>query len=107
MEKKSKVETFIGFAFRAGKARCGAHAISTQKGVKLLILCHTAAKNSIEEVVKLAKRFRVKIIVSNKKTVEDLSNKEHCKIIAIMDTALTKAIMDNLDNDFSEYIWEA
>lgn len=102
MQERSKVESYIGFAMRANKYRCGAHAISTLKQIELLILCHTAENNSQVLVKKLARKFGVKIVVSNKKKIEDICNKEHCKIMAILDKSLSNAILDNLNEDFTE-----
>lgn len=104
---RSKIETYIGFAIKAGRYKCGANAAATLKRAELLVLCHTAAKNSVEECVKLAKRFRCKIVLSRAKTVEELTNKEHCKILAITDGSLAKAILERLDDEFTEFKWEA
>ena len=107
LEKKSKVETFIGFSIKAGKVRCGVNAIATLKKVNLLILCATASDNTKEDAKKLMKRFHCHLIISNKKTVEELTGKEKCKLMAITDKGLSKAIEDNLDNDFTNSTWEA
>ncbi|PWM70981.1 MAG: hypothetical protein DBX59_09705 [Bacillota bacterium] len=104
---KSKIETYIGFSIKAGKFKCGANAAATLKRAELLVLCHTAAKNSAEECVKLARKFRCKIVLSKVKTVEELTGKEHCKILAITDGSLAKAILERLDDEFTEFKWEA
>ena len=99
---KSKVESYIGFAMRAGKYRCGTHAISTLKSVELLILCSTAENNSQVMARKLARKFKVKIVISKTVTVEEISGKEHCKLMAILDKSLAQAILANLNDDFTE-----
>ena len=101
--KRSKVETFIGFAIRAGKFRLGVNAISTLKKAELLIMCSTISQNSIKDAVKLAKKFRAKIILSKTHLLEDLVGKEHCKLMAITDRALSEAVLQNLDENFAEY----
>lgn len=107
MTIRSKPESYIGFALRAGKYRCGVNAISTLKDVKLLILCSTAAKNTRKEAEKLARQFHCKIVLSKAKTVEELTGKENCKLMAITDASLAKAIMDNLNGDFTQFEAEA
>jgi len=98
---KSKIESCVGFARRAGKYRCGVNAIGTLKQVKLLILCSTAAVNTQNETVKLSKKFHCDVVVSNTITVEKLTGKENCKLLAITDASLAKAIKDNLNGDFT------
>ncbi len=104
---RSKIETYIGFSIKAGKFKCGANAAATLKSAALLVLCHTAAKNSVEECVKLAKKFRCRIVLSKGKTVEELTGKEQCKILAITDGSLAQAILGRLDDEFTEFKWEA
>lgn len=104
---RSKVESYVGFAIRAGKYRCGVGAVSTLKKANLLILCATAAKNTRDEAVKLAKKFHCPMILSDKYTVESLSGKENCKLMAITDASLAKAIRDNTEEGFSEFALEA
>lgn len=104
MQKKSKAETYLGFVLRSGKYRLGGNAIATLKEVNLLVLCHTAEKNSVETAKKLAKKFGVKIVVMKEKTLESVTGKDFCKLMAILDASLAKAILDNLGEDFTEFI---
>lgn len=98
---KSKIESYVGFALRSGKYRCGVNAIGTLKKAKLLILCATASDNTRGDAVKLSKKFHCDVVVSNKITVEKLTGKENCKLLAITDVSLAKAIKDNLNGDFT------
>lgn len=104
---KSKIETYIGFAIRANKYRLGVNSINTLKKVKLLLLCETSAKNTRIEAVKLSKKFHCQIILSKGKTIEEITGKELCKLMAITDASLAKAILDNLDNNFIPFNLEA
>ena len=106
MEIRSKAETFIGFSMRAGKYRLGVNAIGTLKRCELLILCATASENTKKDAIKAAKRFRCRLIISGRKTVEELTGKEKCKLMAITDKGLAKAITDNLNDEFTECKWE-
>ncbi len=101
---KSKVLTFIGFSLRAKKLRCGVNAIKTiKKSVKVLILCQTASNNTFDEAVKIAKKLNSTLIISVDNKVEDIVNKERCKLIAVEDESLAQAILDNLDSQFVRY----
>lgn len=102
--EKSKVLTFIGFSLRAKKARCGVNAIKTiKKSVKTLILCATASNNTFDDVVKIAKKLNSTLVISVDYKIEEIVNKEHCKLIAIEDDNLAQAILDNLDGHFVKY----
>ncbi len=104
---KSKILSYIGFAIKAGECRIGVNAIYTIKRAKLLILCGTAAKNTVKEAIKLSKRFNCDIVVAKTVTVEEITGKEHCKLMAITDASLAKAIKENLDGNFIRFQMEA
>lgn len=98
---KSKVLSYIGFAIKAGKVRTGVNVAKTIKErVPLMILCGTASKNTVDEVVALARKLNSKLIVTNGITVEDIFLKENCKLAVITDFSLAKAILSNLDEQF-------
>lgn len=104
---KSKIETYIGFSIRAGKFKCGANAIATLKSAELLILCASGAKNAVHECERLARKFRCRAVLARGRTVEELTGKENCKLLSITDKSLAGAILDNLDDEFTEFKWEA
>ena len=99
----SKIETYIGFCIRAGKISVGSGAISTLKGgVKLLILDGTAAKNSMRLALKFKNRFNCPLIIC-KTGFGRVVNREGAKLAAIRDEELSKAILQNLDQNFELY----
>ncbi|MBQ3116201.1 MAG: hypothetical protein IJC07_04155 [Clostridia bacterium] len=100
METRSKAETFIGFAMRTGKYKIGANAVATLKRAYLVIVCSSASDNTKKDAQKLANRFNCPIYVSVTKTLEQITKKENAKVMAIADKALSKAILENLGNDF-------
>lgn len=100
MENKTKAETFIGFAIRAKKFRIGMNASQTLKKINLIIVCHTASDNTKKEADKLAAKHRCKIIETVIKTLSELTFRENAKVMAIADSALSKAILDNSEKDF-------
>lgn len=103
MANKDKIYTFIGFAIRSGKYRAGVNAVNLQRGkIPLILLCDSASQNTKQDAVKLAKKFGSKIILSLDK-LEDLFYKENCKVVAILDEQLAKAILDNLNDKFVQF----
>lgn len=96
----SKIETFIGFCIKSGKISLGSGAISVLRGkVYLIIVDGRSAKNSRRLALKFKNRFSCPLLVC-KEGFERAVNKEGCKIAAIRDENLAKAILDNADDSF-------
>lgn len=101
--QNNKIYTYVGFARRAGKFKAGLNAIKTvKKGIELLILCHSASPNAIKEAEKLSERFFCPLYKTVTFTVEDMMDKENCKLVAILDYELAKAIILNAGEDLKE-----
>ena len=98
--QKSKVLTYLGFAKRSGNLRTGVNAINTLKHASLLILCASASANTEKDAVKLSVKLACPLLKSTA-LVEDLTGKENCKLLAVTEENLAKAILDNLDDNFT------
>ena len=98
--QRSKVLTYIGFAKKSGNLRSGVNAINTLKTANLLIVCATASQNTVKEAVKLSVKFSCPIVES-KVLIEEITGKGNCKLIAITEGNLAKAILDNKDENFT------
>lgn len=84
--QKSKVESYIGFAIKAGKAVFGYNAIVITKAKKyLLICCNTASHNSIDKIVKLAHKEQCPLAMLYQGSLEQITGKPNCKVLAICD----------------------
>lgn len=104
MALKSKAYTFIGFAVKARKIKCGVNAVATIKGsAPLLILCRSASENTKKDGFKLAKKLNAKMLVTERDDLENIVYKENCKLAAITDDALATAVIENSDGEFTEY----
>lgn len=103
MENKSKAETFIGFAVRAGKFRSGTNTLSTLKKAHLIIVCETAAENTVKTAVKYAEKYRCKVFRTCGAELAGIAHKDGIKIAAITDFSLAKAIIDNSAPYLTEY----
>ncbi len=102
MEKRTKTETFIGFAMRTGKYKIGLNAAATLKKAYLVLVCETASENTVKDAEKLAKRFGCTLLQSNGKRLEEFTHRENSKVMAVSDKGLASAIVDNAENDFIE-----
>ncbi|MBR1971229.1 MAG: hypothetical protein IKA18_01535 [Clostridia bacterium] len=98
--QRSKVETFIGFSIRAKKLIAGANAIRESKGLYLMFVCNTASENSQKDALKIARSKEIPLVLVKNGTAEDLVLRANCKMFAIADKDLAKAIESNLDENF-------
>lgn len=103
MEKRSKIESYVGFAMRAGKCRCGMNSVASLKVAHVLLLCATASGNTAKEAAKLAGKFRCKLVLCKGAALETLTHREGCKVAAVTDRSLARAILEHLDEQFTEY----
>ena len=100
---RSKPDTYIGFCIKAGKISLGAGAIDMLRGgVYLLIADKNCAKNSKRLALKFKNRFGCPLVLCNE-NFEVKVNKPGCKLAAIRDRELAKAILENLDQSYELY----
>ena len=100
---KGKIETYIGFCIKSGKITLGSGGIySLKSGVYLIIVDAEAAKNTQKLEMKIKNRFSCPLIVC-KSGFEAAVNKSGCKIAAIRDRELSKAILTSLDETYELY----
>ena len=75
MEKKTKAQTFIGFAIRAKKYRIGMNAVQTLKSINLLIVCCSASENTLKDAKKVASKYHCPILITNETKLEEMTYK--------------------------------
>ena len=98
-----KVETYLGFCLRSRKITLGSGSIETlKKGVHLLIVCSSASENTLKVAVKYKNKFSCPLLVC-KAGLGSVLHKEGCKLAAVRDAELAKAILANADNDYELY----
>lgn len=102
MEAKSKVRTFIGFAVKARKLVTGADSVARLKRAYLVLVCDSASENAKKLAEKQSVRLRCPLL-GCVTPLEDLCNKTNCKIAAVTDQSLAKAIIDNRDECLRSY----
>lgn len=101
MATREKIMSYIGFAIKKGSVRTGVNVAKTIKQpVPLMILCGSASDNTVDEVLALSKKFNAKVIRTKDITVEEIFNKENCKLAVITDYGLAKAIINNVNEHF-------
>ena len=98
-----KVETYLGFCLRARKIALGAGTLDTlRKGVYLVMVCSTASENTFKLAIKYKNRFSCPLMVC-KSGLENAVHREGCKLAAIRDAELARAILNNADGNYELY----
>lgn len=98
-----KIETYLGFCLRARKIALGGGTIDTlKKGVYLIMVCSTASENTFKLAIKYKNRFSCPLIIC-KSGLENAVHREGCKLAAIRDEELARAILDNIGGDYELY----
>ena len=88
----NKLQTYLGFARRAGKLTLGVNAVSTLSGgVYLLVADSSASENTKKEIEKLKKKLSVPVVWTE--GLETLTGKEFCKLAAVREPHLAEAIL--------------
>lgn len=88
---RSKIESYLGFARRAGKLTLGVRAAATLRRAELLVADESVAPNNRKEIEKLRVKFGCKLIyVQN---LEQMTNKAQCKLAAVRDKNLAESII--------------
>lgn len=100
MVVKSKAQTYIGFAVRAGKCKTGANSIATVKKAELVILCKSATDNAKKQAEKMAKKLGAKMLITNQKLLEEYIFKAGVKVLCITDKSLAQAVLENIGEEF-------
>lgn len=95
-----KISTYIGFCLRARKITLGSGSIDLlKKGVYLVLVCSSASENTFKLAVKYKNRFKCPLIVC-KVGLENVVHREGCKVAAVRDIQLAKAICDNVCENY-------
>lgn len=102
MENKTKAETFIGFAVRAGKFRSGTNTLSTLKKAYVILVCESAAENTLNVARKYGNKYRCAVLITKGVFLSEIAHKDGIKIAAVTDLPLAKAIIDNAVPNFTE-----
>ena len=91
-----KIESYLGFAIRAGKVTLGLNSIEMlKKGVYCMLLDEDAQKNSQKQARKEATRLSCPLIIV--KGLGALIKREGIKVIAVKDISLAGAILSEAE----------
>ena len=91
-----KIESYIGFAIKSRKVVFGIDNIKiARKRMYLIVLCPTASENLKREAEYFSGTKEIPLIMTDV-PLDELTFKNNCKIAAIMNKSLAKAVTDNI-----------
>ncbi len=87
------IDSYLGFAIKSGKILYGIDSVLASKKRKhLLILSSTASDNLKKKAFLHSERLNIPMIeIPN---LEEISYKQNCKLVAILEPNLAKAILE-------------
>ena len=92
----NKIESYLGFALRAGKLVLGLNNIEAiRKGVYCVLLDADAQKNSQKQARKARERFCCPLVVI--KNLGALIKREGCMVAALQDASLAGAVLSEAE----------
>ncbi len=100
MKDASKALRYLGFALKSRTLRTGVNTAATLKEGYLVLLCATAGADTAAEAEKLARRLSCPLVVCSI-PVAEIAHKENCKLAVLTEPNLAKAVLDNLDDNFT------
>ena len=98
---RDKIETFIGFSIKSRKAVYGLDSvIRYRKKMHCFLICKTVSENTEKEVLKLAQKYDLPLIKTVEKTLSEITFLDNCKVLALTNKELSKAVLDNLNSGY-------
>lgn len=91
-----KIESYIGFAVKSGKILYGLDIIKVyRKKMRLLLLCPGAGENLKKEAEFISSSKEIPLLITDV-PLQQLTHKMNCKLAAVLDPNLAKAVIDNI-----------
>lgn len=100
MQKNSKIEGYLGFCIKAGKATLGLdRAEELHRPPALLLADNTLSPGSKKRAFRLAEKFTCPLIVCEGISLAELIHRPACKFLAVGEKHLASAIVAAAEND--------
>lgn len=100
--QRSKAESYLGFAHRAGKLAFGWESVRSLKNCSLLLIDPTAGETSKERAEKLQKRFSCPLVRCE--GVGKLAGRPQSVLIAVCDKSFAKIVREALEGQAGQEV---
>ena len=89
-------ESYLGFAVRSGKIIYGIDNIELNRKRKyVIVLGNDASENLHEKASRYSEKFNVPMVCLNE-SLSEMINKPNCKIVALLDANMAKAVIQSV-----------
>lgn len=102
--QRSKAESYLGFARRAGKLAFGTEGAGSSKNCSLLLLDPKAGETSKERAMRLQKRFSCPLVLCE--GVGKMAGREGCVLVAVRDESFAKIVREALEGQAGQEVQE-
>ncbi len=100
MQTNSKIESYLGFCIKAGKAALGLdRAEALRRPPALLMADKTLSDGSMKRALRLAEKFGCPLILCRGASLAELIHRPACKFLAVSEKHLAAAIVASAEND--------
>ena len=90
-----KTDSYIGFAVRSGRIVFGIDNVERyRKRMYALVICPTASDTLRESARRFAERKAIPLVTVDR-PLEDIVFKSNCKLVALTDANMAKAVIEN------------
>lgn len=95
MQNESKIAAYIGFAIKSKQAVFGADSIEVyRKKIHLIVISDDLTVKSKENIENIANKRNLEILQLDF-SLQDITKRKNCKVLAITNFELAKAIKNN------------
>ncbi len=100
MQNLNKVKTYLNFSIKSGKILYGVDSVlNYKKKVHLLVYDNTVSKNTIKQMNKIMKIKNCAAVLVKHTTLNELLQKDNCKVIALTNKNLADAAYSVVSED--------
>lgn len=100
MQTNNKIESYLGFSIKAGKAALGLdRAEALRRPPFLLMADRSLSEGSMKRALRLAEQFGCPLIVCEGVSLAELIHRPACKFLAVSEKHLASAILSSAEND--------
>ena len=94
MQTNDKIETYLGFCIKSGKAVFGLDRAETLKRPAALLLADQSfSDGSMKRAQRLAAKFRCPLMICEGVALGELLHRPACKLVAVLEKNLAAAIL--------------
>lgn len=99
------IDAYIGFSIKSGKVLLGYDALEIKPyKAKIVLFSDDLSQNSVDKVINLKSKYDFKLYRIKNEYFKGFIKKDNCKLIALTDGELSKAVEQNIDNIFAEVL---